>query len=81
MHDLAVIIVTWNVRDLVLACLRSLSQDLAASTLTSRIVVVDSASTDGTCAALREQWRQSQPETTESGESKSDLKNTENSGE
>lgn len=50
--DLAIIIVTWNVRELVLDALRTLQADLAQSALDARIVVVDSASSDGTVAAV-----------------------------
>lgn len=51
--DLAVVIVTWNVRDLVKDALDSLFADLAASHLTSEVYVVDSASTDGTAELIR----------------------------
>jgi hypothetical protein len=50
--DLAVIIVTWNVRDLALNALRTLYDDLAASRLKAHLVVVDSASSDGSAAAI-----------------------------
>jgi N-acetylglucosaminyl-diphospho-decaprenol L-rhamnosyltransferase len=53
MPDLAIIIVTWNVRDLALQALTSLYADLATSGLTYRVVVVDSASQDDTVAAIR----------------------------
>lgn len=56
--DLAVIIVTWNVRALVLDALRSLLDDVAGSGLTTRVIVVDSASADGTVAAIRESFPQ-----------------------
>lgn len=46
--DLAVIIVTWNVRTLVSAALESLLSDLAQSGLSAGVWVVDSASSDGT---------------------------------
>ena len=49
---LAVVIVTWNVRDLVLAALDSLYADLQASDLSTEVYVVDSASTDGTAQAV-----------------------------
>lgn len=52
MHDLAVVIVTWNVRDLVLDCLKSLYADLEQSGLSAEVVVVDSASADGTPDAI-----------------------------
>jgi GT2 family glycosyltransferase len=46
--DLAVIIVTWNVRDLIADALRSLYADLASSGLNAAVYLVDSASSDGT---------------------------------
>ncbi len=49
---LAVVLVTWNVRDLALAALRSLFADLDASGLDAEVYVVDSASTDGTPEAV-----------------------------
>ncbi len=51
--DLAVIIVTWNVRDLALDALRTLHDDLTLSGLTATVWVVDNASTDGTAEAVR----------------------------
>jgi N-acetylglucosaminyl-diphospho-decaprenol L-rhamnosyltransferase len=52
MADLAVIIVTWNVRDLALDALRSLFADLDASDLDAQVFVVDCASSDGTPEAI-----------------------------
>jgi len=49
---LAVIIVSWNVRDLLTACLRSLQADLEQAGLTADIWVVDNGSTDGTPEAV-----------------------------
>ncbi len=46
--DLAVVIVTWNVSDLVQVALQSLMDDLANSRISSKVYVVDSASTDRT---------------------------------
>jgi len=46
--DLSIIIVSWNVRDLLAACLRSLFEDLDQSGLEAGVWVVDNASTDGT---------------------------------
>jgi N-acetylglucosaminyl-diphospho-decaprenol L-rhamnosyltransferase len=46
--DLAVVIVTWNVRDLIVNALESLYTDLAASGLQTDVYVVDSASQDST---------------------------------
>ena len=45
---LAVVIVSWNVRDLLAACLRSLFADAEQSGLEAQVWVVDNASTDGT---------------------------------
>ncbi|MBC7810909.1 MAG: glycosyltransferase family 2 protein [Burkholderiales bacterium] len=57
--DLAVVIVTWNVRALVLDALRSLYADLAANGPGHTIVyVVDNASTDGTPAAITAEFPQ-----------------------
>jgi hypothetical protein len=47
---LSVIIVSWNVNDLLRGCLKSLIQDAGLST---RIIVVDSASSDGTPDMIR----------------------------
>lgn len=52
MRDLAVIVVTWNVRALALDTLRSLYADLDTSGLTADVYIVDSASTDGTVEAV-----------------------------
>lgn len=54
MVQVAVIIVTWNVRELALEAVRTLYEDLAGSGLSHRVIVVDSASSDGTVLALRE---------------------------
>jgi N-acetylglucosaminyl-diphospho-decaprenol L-rhamnosyltransferase len=56
MIDLAVIVVTWNVREMALAAVESLLADLDASGLSSRVIVVDSASADGTVDALRSRF-------------------------
>ncbi|MGD1996223.1 MAG: glycosyltransferase family 2 protein [Anaerolineae bacterium] len=47
MPDLAVAIVSWNVRELLAGCLNSLSEDLNRSGLDAEVWVVDNASTDG----------------------------------
>lgn len=54
MIDVAVIIVSWNVRRYLADCLRSVSNDLHASRLRGEIWVVDNASTDGTVNLLRD---------------------------
>lgn len=51
---LAVVIVTWNVRDYIVGCLRSLYDDLARTRVQGEVWVVDNASTDGTVEAIRE---------------------------
>jgi GT2 family glycosyltransferase len=48
MPHLAVVIVSWNVRELLAPCLRSLFVDLKHSGLNAAVWVVDNASTDGT---------------------------------
>jgi GT2 family glycosyltransferase len=54
MLDLAVVIVTWNTRTLVLDALRTLCADLESSGLRGGVWVVDNASADGTPDAVRE---------------------------
>jgi len=49
---LTVIIVSWNVRDLLMACLRSLQADLERAGLTADIWVVDNGSADSTPEAV-----------------------------
>ncbi len=52
MHsDLSVVIVNWNVRELLRACVRSVER--AYSDLTCEIIVVDNASSDGSVEMLR----------------------------
>lgn len=52
--DLSIIIVSWNVRDLLVACLNSILTN--AGSLQIEIIVVDSASGDGTSAMIRGQF-------------------------
>lgn len=56
MRELAVLIVTWNVRDLIGAALSSLQADLDAHGPDALICVVDSASTDGTADIIAWQF-------------------------
>ncbi len=53
MKNLAIIIVNWNVHDMLADCLRSIEADLAYSPLSVETWVVDNASTDGSVAMLR----------------------------
>lgn len=46
--DLVVVIVTWNSAGEIRAALNSVLADLASTALDWRVIVVDSASTDGT---------------------------------
>lgn len=56
--DLAVVIVTWNVRDLILGALRTLYADLEHSGLAAVVYVVDSASSDGTAEVVAREFPQ-----------------------
>lgn len=56
--QLGVVIVSWNVRELLARCLQALLSDLTASSLTARIVVVDNASRDGSPDMVRVQFPQ-----------------------
>jgi GT2 family glycosyltransferase len=58
MIDIAIIIVSWNVRNYLSDCLRSVGADLAASQLTGKVWVVDNASTDGTVSLVRDLFPQ-----------------------
>lgn len=56
--QLAVVIVTWNVREIVLDALRSLYADLATAELQTVVYVVDSASSDGTADVVAQAFPQ-----------------------
>ena len=60
MINLAIVIVNWNVRDLLAACLRTVLSDLATSDLSAQIWVIDNDSTDGSVAMLRRDFPQIQ---------------------
>ena len=53
MIDVAIIIVSWNVRDYLVQCLRSVFADLQRSRLRGEVWVVDNASTDGTAELVQ----------------------------
>src|SRR6185503_7681939 len=55
-----IIIVNWNVCDMLAACLRSVEADLTASQLSGQVWVVDNASTDDSVAMLRRDFPQVQ---------------------
>ena len=54
MPRLAVVIVSWNVRELLASCLRSLFSDLERAGIQASTWVVDNASSDGTRQLIRE---------------------------
>lgn len=54
MADLTIVIVSWNCRDDLAGCLRSIRS--AASEIDSTVVVVDNGSTDGTVEMLRDDF-------------------------
>jgi GT2 family glycosyltransferase len=53
---LAIVIVSWNVRELLRRCLRAVAASLAGSGIPYEILVVDNASADGTPAMLRAEF-------------------------
>jgi N-acetylglucosaminyl-diphospho-decaprenol L-rhamnosyltransferase len=55
MTDLGIVVVSWNVRELLAACLESVLQNTGHA---PRIVVVDNASTDGSAELVRERFPQ-----------------------
>ncbi len=56
--DVAVVIVSWNVREYLADCLRSVCNDLARSPYHGEMWVVDNASTDGTVSLLKDLFPQ-----------------------
>jgi N-acetylglucosaminyl-diphospho-decaprenol L-rhamnosyltransferase len=58
MRDLVVLIVNWNVRNLLRACLNSVLADLATSGLEAEVWTVDNASHDGSPEMLRAEFSQ-----------------------
>ena len=54
--DLGIVIVSWNVRDLLERCLRSVDESMRGSGITYRIVVVDNGSHDGTAGLVRDKF-------------------------
>jgi len=58
MRDLVVLIVNWNVRELLRTCLNSVLIDLASSGLEAKVWTVDNASSDGSPEMLRTDFPQ-----------------------
>lgn len=56
MLDLAIVIVTWNNEDIIGDAVSSVLEDLASTSLSYRVWVVDSASSDNTVSLIREQF-------------------------
>ena len=56
MGELSIVIVSWNVRELLASCLRSVMDDLALAGLEAGVWVVDNASSDGTPDMVREMF-------------------------
>lgn len=54
--DIGIVIVNWNVRDLLRACLESVFLELAQSRLSAHVVVVDNASHDGSVDMVRAEF-------------------------
>jgi N-acetylglucosaminyl-diphospho-decaprenol L-rhamnosyltransferase len=52
--DLSLIIVSWNVRDLLVTCLQALLSDDVRGALNLEVIVVDNASEDGSAEAARQ---------------------------
>lgn len=56
MLECSVIVVSWNVRDLLRRCLESVRRELAANAVSAEIIVVDNASADGSPAMVRAEF-------------------------
>jgi GT2 family glycosyltransferase len=55
-HDLSIVVVSWNVRELLRACLNSVTESLGSGkgqALASQVIVVDNASTEGSVEMIR----------------------------
>ena len=56
--DLSIVVVSWNVKDLLAACLSSVFSSLAATGLDYEVFVVDNASSDGSPGMVRGRFPQ-----------------------
>ncbi len=56
MHDIAITIVNYNMRDAILACLQTLRADIASSNLDVVVTIVDNASSDNLQRVLANQF-------------------------
>ncbi len=56
MHDIAIITVNYNMRDAILAMLKSAQKDIAISDLDIAVVIVDNASSDNLVRILKNQY-------------------------
>lgn len=60
-HDLSIVILNWNVKDILRSCLNSVLESLRSvrgRELSSELIVVDNASSDGSVEMLREEFPQ-----------------------
>lgn len=57
-HELAVVVVSWNTRDLTLDALRTLYTDIESNGPDTEVWVVDNASSDGSPQAIQQQFPQ-----------------------
>jgi GT2 family glycosyltransferase len=57
-RDLAVVVVSWNIKELLANCLASIFQSLSGSGLDAEVWVVDNASHDGSPEMVRQQFPQ-----------------------
>jgi GT2 family glycosyltransferase len=55
-HDLAVVIVSWNVRELLRRCLRAVADSVAGRNISTTVLVVDNASQDGSAAMVQAEF-------------------------
>lgn len=58
MLDVAVVIVSWNVRDYVIECLRSVFLEFSRANINGGVWLIDNASTDGTIPYVRDLFPQ-----------------------